>query len=152
MGTSTDGILAYGYDLGGSEDWRIKNLGEYGELQVPWWTESEDDATEDEEGNSFGEAALFALCGPFGIERPEYGWRHEPDLPVTFVSHCSVDYPMWILAAKVIIAQRGYPQVLASRDLAVDPQWNVDLWKALKALGLEPKQEQAAWLLASDWG
>src|SRR5579859_7065510 len=40
MGRSTDAILAYGYDLGSADDeWKVREVGEYGELAVPWHDE-----------------------------------------------------------------------------------------------------------------
>jgi hypothetical protein len=154
MGMSTDAILAYGYDLGGTEGWNLEGLGEYGELpELPWLNDDEDDF------QSAAERHLLATIGEF----TETDWRadgyHDREnaakarLGVQFVSHCSSDYPMYVLATKSTTAWRGSPKLFAPTDLgAVPPDWDEKLRAALTALGITPTQEQAQWVLCSDWG
>jgi len=155
MGVSTDAILAYGYDLGGAADeWKIKETGEYGSLNLPWY-DPEDDATD------FGSAVEKRLLAAAGFT--ETDWKAEgyfereraalATFGVHLVSHCSRDYPMYILAAHHITSHRGWVGRVDPVEMAV-LQGDADarLARALTALGLTPTQEAPVWLLVSDWG
>ncbi len=127
MGTSTDAILAYGYDLGDPDDW---------ESGPDWW----DPEAEDEEGDpiDFHTAADERIPGGLGVE---------------IVDHCSDRVPHYILAAHTITAARGYPKTVdPAALLALQEDADTRLAHALEVLGLKPEQESPAWLLASYWG
>ena len=47
MGQSTNGILAYGYDLGGEEGWKLQGLGEYDELPALDWYDPDNEEGDD---------------------------------------------------------------------------------------------------------
>ena len=150
MGVSTNGILTYGYDLGGPEGWLLEGL-EYDQLEgaVPWWPEVEDD-----EDNDFDEAVMTELCPVFGFEVPEYIWQVEQKLPVQVITHCSTDYPMYILSAALTThtSYRGRSRLLNMKSLTVQDEWAQNLQTALDALGIKPKQKEPGWILASLWG
>lgn len=142
MGTSTDGILAYGYDLG--EEIRFKD---HGEDETPDWYD-EDDPLE-----SFQKRLLTAV----GFTETE--WRAEGYFErkkaaeklvvVEFDSHCSGDYPMYLLGAVIHTASRGH-----ARDMDFTLPENADerLAWAVETLGLDVGDQKPRWLLASYWG
>ena len=42
MGTSTNAVLAYGYNLNDGDDWLIKEVDEYGQPVLDWYDNRED--------------------------------------------------------------------------------------------------------------
>lgn len=153
MGTSTDAILAYGYDLCG-EPWKVREVGEYDELVVPWYDEDSDD--------DFVEQARERLLAAHGLtgtwEDDGYYERKEQaqaSAGVEFESYCSGDYPMYVLAAKSITVSRGHSEVLDLPALMAEPAdqgWDDKLRQACEALGITPTQERPGWVLVSYWG
>jgi hypothetical protein len=159
MSTSTNGILAYGYDLGGDEEWKLQDAGEFGEFPDLDWYDPES-----EDGDDFQTAAetrLLATIAGF----TETDWQADgyfdrereakARLGVEFDTYCSDSYPMFLLATKVITVYRGSTEVIDMADLAAAPAregWDDKLRAALDALGLKPTQQQAKWLLCSYWG
>ncbi|MGW1950116.1 hypothetical protein ACWCRC_38155 [Streptomyces sp. NPDC001940] len=160
MGQSTNAMLAYGYDLGGEEEWKLEGLGEYGELpELPWFNE------DDGEGDGFQEAAerrlLAEITGFTETWSPDSDGYFDREraakarLGVQFDTHCSGDYPMFLLATKVITVHRGSVDEIDMMALATEPEandWDEKLHTALHALGITPTQEKAQWLLCSYWG
>lgn len=153
MSTSTDGILAYGYDLSG-EDCEIEFVDADGtpldEHSAPTWY---DDENEDE---GFAEQAIdWLLAAAFLAGKAEdhdlYKDRSEAEalLGVEIVEHCSGVEPRYLLAAKVITAHRGSPKVI---DLSLATNADERLSWALGVLGIKPRADKPAWLLASYWG
>jgi hypothetical protein len=146
MGQSTNGMLAYGYDLGGEEGWKLEGLGEYDELpELDWYS------PEDEEGDGFQEAAerrlLAELAGfteTWSSGSEGYFEREreaKARIGVKFGTHCSGDYPMFLLAAKVITVHRGSVKDIDMAALAVEPEmngWDEKLRRAVEALGIAP--------------
>lgn len=156
VGTSTDGILAYGYDLGSPDEWKVEGLAAYGELVRPWLP------AVDEDGPDFAAAVEAALLATTGFtetdDRTDGYYRRRGEaadqLGVQVETHCSDGSPMYLLVAsdRCLTARRGFPKT-------VDPAWLADtaaaderLAWALGVLGLRPLQERPAWLLASWWG
>lgn len=147
MSFSTNGILAYGYDLGGDEGaWLVKEVEDYS-LTVDWWGDN---------GDGFQEAAEERLLSSAGFTETDYmaegyfkrareAWEA---LGVEFEVYCSAECPMYVLAAKdsVKTAYRGDCEVA---DFEVKPEWRDKLRNALEVLGLTPTQERAQWLLFS---
>lgn len=156
MGTSTNAILVYGYDLGSDEEWRVEGAGEYGELPpLEWYDEdSEDDFAEQAQNRLLAVLAGFTETdwqadGYYDRQR-----EAEQRLGVEFAYYCSGEYPMYILAAKVITVHRGDIKVVDPPSLVQDPlksDWNDKLNVAVAALGLTPKQQRPEWLLCSYW-
>ena len=164
MGSSANGMLVYGYDLGGEDgEWKIREVGEYGALKLSWYEEPEGE-DEDSEDDEFTEAAKRRLLVASGFTetyedgRDGYFAREseaEAALGVEFDSYCSGDYPMWVLAAKVLTAHQGHCDALDLVELS-NPEtlagWDAKLTLALGVLGMTPVQEKPSWLLCSYWG
>lgn len=160
MGQSTNGMLVYGYDLGSDDDgWKIQGAGEFGEMPALDWFDA--DA---EDGDDFATAAeqrlLVELAGFTETDWQVDGYFEreraaKAQLSVEFDTYCSGEYPMYVLAAKVITVYRGSVEEIDMVDLAAAPAregWDDKLRTALAALGITPTQEQAKWLLVSYWG
>lgn len=157
MGVSTNAMLVYGYNLGSDESWGIEELDEYDSPSWDWYD------PEDEESEGFEDAAmthlLKQLAGFTKTWSDDGYWEErrkaEAQVGVEIETHCSGDYPMYLLAAKAITAYRGDVDVIDFAKLTTEVQ-EVDadtkLRAALGALGIQPKQKQAQWLLCSYWG
>ena len=133
MGVSTDGIVAYGYNLGGvDEGWKVREAGEYGDLELDWWDPEGDDDFVD-----CAEERLKA-AGVEGVE---------------VVRYCSTESNMWVLASEHVRVYRGWVETLDPAAMAGPrPEDDARLLAAVDALGLTPLQESPAWLLVSYWG
>lgn len=159
MGQSTNGMLVYGYDLGSEEEWKIREAGEYGELpELPWFD------PDNEDGDGFQESAerhLLAQLADF----TETDWRADgyfdreraakEQLGVEFDTYCSGEYPMYLLATKVITVYRGDVEEIDMEALAVEPEmngWDEKLNAAVQVLGITPTQGKPKWMLCSYWG
>jgi hypothetical protein len=155
MGQSTNGILAYGYNIGSDEGgWKLEGAGEYGEMPTVEWFDPEA-----EDGDGFEESAERHMLADIGFTER---WTRGNDgyfdrekaakarLGVEFESYCSGEYPMYLLAAKgsVTTARRGDCEPV---DFTVNPDWDAKLRAALQVLGITPTQERAQWLLCSYW-
>lgn len=165
MGTSTDGILAYGFDLDGQDGWKVvqaqrSDANPYGYLKTSWYDdEAEEVVGEDGEELDVVELMLKRLCDAIEDAPPvEYKWDREDVVKthygVWFESHCSNEYPMQILATYAERARRGYPKPLDLAALEAQRQaedWDGRLARVLAVLDITPL-EPAGWLLASDWG
>lgn len=136
MSVSTDAVFAYGYDLGEL-------------VELDWFGEDDD----------FIEKAHQRLLEAHGFtetwkeHRDGYYRRRtaaEQDMGVEILSHCSVDYPQYLLAAygTATTASRGNPRVITRLDPPPGAQQKLS-W-ALGVLQLEPPQDKPAWWLASD--
>jgi hypothetical protein len=158
MGTSTDAILFYGYNLGSSEDeWHIEEAGEDGEWEPDWYDAKDGD---DDDIVTAAENRLLASVG-----FTESDWRvdgyyerkghAEARVGVELDSHCSGDFPIYFLAAHKIVARRGYAEEIDLTQLEasrVEQDWDGKLRAAVEALGITPKQAGPKWLLVSYWG
>ncbi|MEV0616129.1 hypothetical protein AB0I81_22640 [Nonomuraea sp. NPDC050404] len=153
MGTSTDAILAYGYDLG---EWdKIREAGEFGELALPWLDDDSDDGYREQ-----AERHLLNASGFTEEWTPKSGYFEREEaakaaLGVQFETYCSDSAPMEILAAKVVTVARGYCEVLDLPALMTEPAehgWDDKLRWACEALGITPTQERPGWVLVSYWG
>lgn len=162
MGTSTNAMLVYGYDLGDADQgWKIQGVGEDETPQLSWLrTPSEDDEDDErEEGDedyvpSFQTQALLHLARAAGHD-VEYDFEAEEKIGLSFASHCSGQYPMWLFAAKVITACRGYPETLDFEELErerVAQDWDGKFTRALQVLEITPTQERPRWFMCSYWG
>jgi hypothetical protein len=147
-------MLVYGYHLGGGDsEWLINEVDEYGApLPLAWLPDYD-----------LPELAMDHLLAAAGFTETDYkaaGFfdrkqTAEDQVGVKFESHCSGDYPMWILAAKTYTASRGDADPLDLAELAQDPErngWDEKLRHACEVLGITPKQERPCWLLCSYWG
>lgn len=139
MGIDSDGILAYGYDLG-----------ELYDLDTP--EEYEGDKTQYIEDLLLKELAGFTDKWSKGDETFFDRKREaEKQIGVEIILHCSYDYPMYILAAKgsETRAWRGSPKVIKS--LVAYQEWDDNLNKAKAVLGID-NLDEPAWILSSIMG
>lgn len=158
MGQSADGILAYGYDIGGPEEgWRIDGIDE-GELWRPEWVTDGDDGDEPD----YVDDAQRHLLASIGFTETDYTaagyfdrFNAAAALVPELVTYCSGDYPMYLLAAHHIEVGHGHIkevdiQALAARRSAEG--WDARLASALTTLGITPTdQPRPRWLLVSYW-
>lgn len=143
MGTSTNGILAYGYDLG--ED--FAGLNDYQRDEPDWFDERE----------GWRESAHITLLKAHGFA--ETDWQAdgfferkreaEKAMGVELKAYCSSEYSMYLLAAKVQTCYRGDADPV---DLTLPDNADERLSWALGVLGITPKADKPQWLLASYWG
>lgn len=154
MGVSTDGILAYGYNLGGADaGWEIQQADEDGEW-TPVWASDPDDLIGDVE------KVLLAAMGFTETDYQAEGYfdrqrEAQQRVGVEIESFCSGDYPMYVLAAHAITAHRGHVKAVDFVELdklRVEQAWDAKLKRAAEALGITPKQATPVWLLVSYWG
>lgn len=145
MGQSTDALLMFGINLGEGEE-------------IEWPAAlvdgDEDSSYPDLEGYLAGKAGLVRPEGA-DYKAPEWAayWAAkrtaEEACPVDLVSHCSGDYPMWILAVRRTVqrASRGYPIT------PVVDQIDHGEVQALRAFCDETglPWSEPRWLLCSDW-
>lgn len=161
MGTSTDAILAYGYDLGSEDDGL--NLAD----PPDWLGYDEDGDRDDEENTDLNDVIvrrLYEALDDVPAANPEYvSYDMEQIVQqrygVELVGHCSGEYRMWILAAWHVVAGRGHPERLDLDELRVAEtrdDFDDKLRKACEVLGFTPAWPggtpvEPGWLLASDW-
>lgn len=144
MGTSTDGILVYGWAL---DETALADL--------PWLTDEDGDLSGALTRRLLVEIAGFAETWEDGNDGYyERERAAEARLGVEIETHCCQDAEEFILAAKVITASRGYPEALdlaALQAEAEDGGYDEKLARAAAALGLTFEQPPG-WVLASWWG
>lgn len=134
MGVSTDGILVFGFEIGeeGDEpDFLAEHNGDFEEFLhsvsgLPRWGEP---------GHSFAAFREF-----------------EKGFPIELVSHCSYEYPMYILAVNGTKkkASRGYPEVISPEELIISDEKIEAFKKFCDDYGIE--WQEPKWLLCSMWG
>lgn len=156
MGQSTNAILAYGYNVGGGEsEWNIEEADEDGDWTPPW--------VDPDDENDLITAAETTLLAAAGFT--ETDWRAdgyyerkeaaEAQVGVEFESHCSGDYPMWLLVAHTTTVYRGDVKEIdfaALEATRIEQDWDAKLRNAADVLGMTPKQESPRWMLVSYWG
>jgi hypothetical protein len=165
MGQSTNAVLAYGYDLGGDEgEWKIRETDEYGGIDasnastLAWYDDESDDGfIEQAQRRLLAEIAGFTETWETRQDDDYFKREREAEsrLGVEFESYCSGDYPMYVLATKVITVYRGDSKVLDLPALMAEPAehgWDDKLRQACEVLGVTPKQERPGWVLVSYWG
>lgn len=135
MGTSTDGILVFGFDIGVEDEQPLENiLGEGEEF---------DDFIADEAGIEQWSENVSA----------DYWQRRKiaiKSCPVELVTHCSYNYPMYILAVRgtQLTASRGYPEEVISLHVDQEKIDSAKNW--CETHGIE--WQEPKWLLCSLWG
>lgn len=138
MGTSTDAILAFGFDLG-------EELPE----ALTAMPEDEDDSWEFEAW-----AAARAGLEPWSESRPDDYWERRraaiAATPYDLITHYSYDYPMYFLAARgtEVRAYRGTPKEIDTPEI---PSATIDAMRAFCAeFGIE--WQEPRWHIFSLWG
>jgi len=142
MGTSTDAILYFGFDLGSEED-----------LDAPW-------IEEDMEVDAFIAAkwGVVEPNGPFTGNEAAYReyWEKEKSiidrLDCHVDIHCSSNYYCYFVAikSKTLTARRGYPESFDKSFLDVSKE-DIDKLKRYCELA-EITWEDPSWAIASYWG
>jgi hypothetical protein len=137
MGVSTNAYLAFGFDLGE-------------ETPEAW------DGSFDESGYI---AEKYNLVYPENKHRDSdevqayYNklFKLEKEFPVSVVSHCSGDYPMYFLAIKrtVKFARRGYPEQFKPEMLSVTEKEIQSLKDFCEEQDIE--WQEPGWHLFSNW-
>lgn len=153
MSVSTDAILCYGFEVGDEDE-------------KPAWMQPEE-GDEDFDFETFLVARLSDSIKEPG-EFNKISYDHDPEIRkqwsdywaakrefvksvgVDLVSHCSGDYPMYILAAKASItrAHRGYPEKLPD-GMTADPGWPQILEVFCEKTGIQI--QEPSWILCSNW-
>lgn len=125
MGQSTDAILAYGYILPDDVQDDVD------------WADSDSD---DYEGFEEESEKRLKAAGVNGVH---------------MTSHCSHDYPMYVLATSTTTAWRGSPRIVDPLDMVTEPDagdWDAKLRAGMALLGLTSEMPAPGWILCSDWG
>lgn len=153
MGTSTDGIFCYGFEIHDDDGNVVEG--------DPEWLEAA--------GGNFDNllATLAGLESPKQFDKnkfdsdPEYAktwsdyWEKKRSLTKEFgvelVQHCSGDYPMYILAAagSRTTASRG-SALSFGQSVSAKPEWREKLLAFCEKTGI--KFEEPEFLLCSYWG
>lgn len=162
MGMTARAHLAYGYDLGSSEDFKAAERGEYGEPNLPWLTDDDDEGEHDDFGTEAEEILLTSAGfteewtpGSDGYFDRKRAAEDRVGVEIHYSGH--PDYPGLMLIAKG--SQRS---VEWSKAMSLDPgemirQPNRELWDtklaaALTALGITPTQDGPKWLVYPTYG
>jgi len=156
MGMDPHGILAYGYDLGTGENWKLVGAGEYGDYDFPWWN--------DDSPGGWAETAKTVLLAKLAgftetwdqvYKTPRqdgFGKRlglAELKLRVEIVEYGTSEYCGYILATTVLESDDyDATPVEISFDHAAAGILDV----ALAALEITPIQKEPKWILASYYG
>lgn len=142
MGTSTDGILFYGFSVGEDENAEIiRGMDGNGEYVV---------GSEDEEPDEDAIWAHHFKLDP-DPDKVEKVWRHKEKHVIQIGTHCSYDYPMYYVAIRksVLSASRGTPEKVDTLEIGKD--WDKQLKEFCDLWELEPPNE-FGWYLCSLWG
>jgi len=158
MGMAPNGILAYGYDLGGSETgWNLKGSSDKYRHNFSWFNPDVDEYWADK-----AEEILLARITGFTEKRrdeddkPRSGYfdrkrQAQGKLKVELVTYGTYDFPGHILALKSLsFHARDYGAEVIK--IVTDNQATQELDKALRALEIEPTQLDPEWILASLYG
>jgi hypothetical protein len=154
MGSTASAHVAYGYDLGGKEDFLAEPRDEYGSPVLPW-------CNDNSELTEQAEALLLKETGfseTWSDENPGYFQRlaaARQQVGVNFEFSGHADYCGWIL-----IATGSERSVDWAKSMAVDPdqvsrphaEWDAKLAAALRVLGITPSQAGPRWLVFPSYG
>jgi hypothetical protein len=138
MGDHAYGVVAYGFDLGSREEWKLEGAEDAG-FSFPWFDESEEEGDFQEQAD----ALLLEVAGPGAAVRIEV------------MSYDTYDEPSYCLVARSISVSTGDVKVLDLHAMSLEVlggNYDERLAWACKTLGIKPLQGQAAWLLVSDYG
>lgn len=170
MGSSPRAHLAYGYDLGTSEDFQAAEHGEYGQPKLPWLTD-DDEGGERESFAEGVERLLLAAAGfveiPWEIRkdydeaarRDYYDAKHEAEKQhgVELAFSGAYDYAGWMLIAKGSDRSVEWSEAMEVDldELTNRPAyegWDTKLADALTVLGITPTQSGPKWLIFPSYG
>jgi hypothetical protein len=167
MGMSAYAHLAYGYDLGTSEDFRAAERGEYGSPKLAWMPVDEDGDSVYEDFGSEVEKRLLASVGfaeewsETETEADRKGRRARKAEAKKRVGveldFSGGDYPGWMLIASGSERNVEWDEAMALDldELTGRPaaeRWPEKLTAALEVLGITPIQVRAKWLVYPSYG
>jgi hypothetical protein len=145
MGDHSTGILAYGYDLGSSEEWKM-----YPNPETLGWYH--DDYFDDAMKQLLKVVVGFDEVWVSGAGAAYFDRKRaaEAKLGVQIVVYGTGDYRGYILATTVhSVGDFGAEPI----DLImIDHSASTKLYDALQALGITPTQDTHGWILASHYG
>ena len=152
MGMSAGAHLVYGYDLGGGEDFKAAERGEYGEPKLPWLPVDEDG---DSVYDDFGDEVEQRLLGSEGYWDRKKEAEKRVGVALTYSGHA--DYAGWILVAKDSERSVEWSETMPVDldELTNRPAyegWDKKLTEALTALGITPTQDGPKWLVFPSYG
>jgi len=144
MGRTLEGILAYGFDLGGADSkWSITGVQEYEEWRPSWATPEQ--LEEIEAGTlDYSSAISDRLeAAELDLDVVEYGMlEHEESTGLMVTAFCST-------------SEGGSTSALTLQDLLDRREierWDEAFVKALKVLDIRPWQPHPMWLLTQSYG
>ncbi len=151
MGSHPTAHLAYGYDLGDFDGFRITQVDEYGGLTVPWW---------DDDGEEFAVQfydALYAAIPDAPAEsnpdRRQAAAEHHFGVEIAFMGSDQFEGWLLIAAGSEREAVNAQAMVLDLHDMEHPPDGAFDrLTTAVEALGITPTQEWPRWLVYPSHG
>ncbi len=151
MGTSTDAIVYWGFEVGEdtihplndnptferSYEWDDVYAEKKGLVRPEFVRRNEPGFEEYDKADDEYREAKVALVDPIGC---------------TIDHHCHIEHPMHYVAveASVKCANRGYPEELEDDALKVGEDWREKLQEFCRVLGIEFKEPK--WHLVSYWG
>lgn len=150
MGQSTNGLIAFGFSF--EED-----------FEFPWGEDDPEDWWAATKGYKPSVELFTAEGGYIGGVEPsreatkayfaeKHAWQEANPMPVEIVSHCSGDYPMYILAVPEtsLSARRGYPVEFDPATLTVTPKQIEALAGFCREFCIKTEGDPK-WWLASWW-
>jgi hypothetical protein len=157
MTTSVEGVLVYGYELGGNDqEWRLKGFGEdnYEELERPWLKD-----------DFCGDAEDFLLEQIAGFRRDDFTTppyeeyraakaAAEREVGVFFDTHGHHAYSAYLIYTKrySIHQSQGLPISITELNGYPYAEWDAKLARALELLDLDPQQVKPFWILTAEEG
>jgi hypothetical protein len=140
MVVSTDGLLVYGYDLGGDDGgWKFEGLDECGS---PFGQEEGEESVDTKLWHR-----ILATVGFKPGDDYKQEMAAEKAVGVELVRYCSDGSEMYLLAAKTIRAYRGWNVPIDFAELdnqRVEGAWDEKLSRAIQAMGYPPEPGKAA--------
>lgn len=134
MGTSTNGILFYGVDLG---EWVQPTSWHYDLYEDGWEYEYLHRLGVKPDRDNWYSYQLVKqyFGGDFGIN-----------------THCSDEYPMYYIYGKKFQSRRGYSQRINEKDLMESKSAHKQVIELANALDIEIDPADIGWHLVSYWG
>jgi hypothetical protein len=137
MGSTARAELAYGYDLGSSEDFKAAERDEYGGPKLPWLPVDEDG---DPDYEDLGEEFEKAIAGLDGVAIEYSGHADNPGL--VLIARGSEQSVQWADVMVLDFAKLEHPPI----------EWFDRLTAAIEALGITPTQDWPRWLVFPSYG
>lgn len=155
MGFTPRAHLAYGYDLGTSEDFKAAQRTKDGSPDLPWLDEDDDDLA-----SAIGKKLLVDVAGFTETDWRADGYYErkraaEARVGVEVRSSGHGEYSGWVLVARGTHKSVEWSDVMVLdlADMEHPPDGAFDrLTEAVEALGITPHQEHPKWLVYPSYG